>query len=90
MQTERWINVWKVARNDHFPDFNFWVYYVVHAKGEWEDGTKFGYAEHAGSRVIKAVDELAMYQEFCKQMQKRHEIEPNNVRWSMNNETAED
>lgn len=57
----------------------FWVEYSVKV-----DNDETVWVEHAGERLLTAFDELGIYREFPKGMQERHNIDPNNVRWLMN------
>ena len=67
------VEVWKIDKamlNDRM----FWVYYNLFRS----DG-KSRWVDYSGSRMVLAVDELALFTEFPKQMQERHGT--NNVRW---------
>lgn len=79
----RWIEVNRVNRVNGAPNLSgkvaFWVEYSVKV---YDDETVW--VEHAGERLLTAVDELGIYREFPKEMQERHNITPNNVRWLMN------
>jgi hypothetical protein len=63
----------------------FRVYYsVIRKTDEGCDEEWMGYTRLVTDQIFTAVDELDLYREFPKEMQERHNITPNNVRWLMN------
>lgn len=62
--------------------FAFHVYYsVIRNTDEEYDEEWMGITRLVTDQIFTAVDELDLYREFPKEMQERYNIDPNNVRW---------